>query len=253
MNLPLLITLLLLSCLGTAQTNPSARLLRRDTIHLQGIVKDASGKPVSGVYIRSKTLDVTYNTYPIVAATDIAGRFELKGIRPDDTLTVERILEPFKTVHLVEGSRFLSIVIAENESIETPRITVTAQRKKKKVLPKLKILNISELDFICNYPNIALAPSFPGGTDRFKNFLATKLKYPEKAIEHNIEGVVEVEFTVKKDGTLRDFQILRGIGYGCDEEAVRVLASSPAWNPAVNFGRPVVFQVKATVQFRLEN
>lgn len=82
-------------------------------------------------------------------------------------------------------------------------------------------------------------PEFPGGTEAFANYLRKYLRYPERAIYAGIEGKVFISFVIEKDGRLTDIKVLRGIGYGCDEEAVRVLKKSPFWKPGVQNSKNV--------------
>ena len=73
--------------------------------------------------------------------------------------------------------------------------------------------------------------SFPGGIDAFKEYVSKNMKYPEEAKKNNISGIVRVAFAVNKDGTINNITVPEGIGYGCDEEAVRLIKHSPKWNP----------------------
>lgn len=82
-------------------------------------------------------------------------------------------------------------------------------------------------------------PEFPGGMSAFANFLRKNLRYPESAREAGISGKVFISFVVEKDGRLTDVKVLRGIGYGCDQEATRVLKKSPLWNPGIQNKREV--------------
>jgi len=74
-------------------------------------------------------------------------------------------------------------------------------------------------------------PSYPGGDEALIKFLQETLKYPEEAIKHGVHGKVFVTFIVEVDGSLSDVKVARGIGHGCDEEAIRVVKSMPKWIP----------------------
>jgi TonB family protein len=95
------------------------------------------------------------------------------------------------------------------------------------------------------------APEFPGGQKAFAKFLGSNIKYPVSARENRVEGKVYIGFIVEKSGQLSDLKIIRGIGGGCDEEALRVLRSSPPWKPGMAGGKavrtsytfPVTFQI----------
>jgi len=92
-------------------------------------------------------------------------------------------------------------------------------------------------------------PSFPGGTEEFYEFVANNLKYPRKALKANVEGKVIVQFVVEEDGDVSQVEVLKGIGYDCDEEAVRVLQSSPDWIPGKHQGRNVKVSVMLPLIF----
>ncbi|MBN2747592.1 MAG: energy transducer TonB [Bacteroidales bacterium] len=80
---------------------------------------------------------------------------------------------------------------------------------------------------------------FPGGEEARMKYLRDNTKYPQMAKESGIQGTVYLKFVVEKDGRITNIQVVRGIGGGCDEEAVRVLKSMPKWQPAKQRGRPV--------------
>lgn len=81
--------------------------------------------------------------------------------------------------------------------------------------------------------------SFPGGEDEMYKFIAKNLQYPEEAKKKGIEGKVHVSFVVEVDGSITDVKVLRDIGGGCGEAAVRVVKSMPKWNPAKQNGEYV--------------
>ena len=88
--------------------------------------------------------------------------------------------------------------------------------------------------------SIAEEPAqFPGGDEALFKFIQENTKYPIEAIKNNISGIVYVQFVVEKDGSISDIKVVRGIGGGCDEEAVRVITKMPNWIPAKQKGIPV--------------
>jgi len=95
--------------------------------------------------------------------------------------------------------------------------------------------------------------SFRGGIDAFKTFLKENLKYPKEAFKKNIKGIVYLEFIVEKDGSLSDIKVAKGIGSGCDEEAIRVLENSPKWSPGTQRGVTVRQKLIQPISFRLDN
>ncbi|TSD63884.1 TonB family protein [Inquilinus sp. KBS0705] len=94
-------------------------------------------------------------------------------------------------------------------------------------------------------------PTFPGGQIAFEKYIAKNIKYPTKARESKTEGRVIITFVVEKDGSLSDFKVVRGLGNGTDEEALRVLQQSPNWKPGVQNGRLVRVQYTIPINFSL--
>jgi protein TonB len=95
------------------------------------------------------------------------------------------------------------------------------------------------------------APEFPGGSDSLYAYIARNIKYPETAKKEKIEGRVFVTFVIEKDGQVSSAKILRDIGGGCGEEAIRVVKNMPKWKPGTQRGNPVRFQFNLPVSFML--
>jgi len=93
--------------------------------------------------------------------------------------------------------------------------------------------------------------SFPGGTAGFQKFLKDNMHYPRQARVMKIEGKVFIQAVVGKDGQLTDIQLLKGVGGGCDEEALRVIKMSPQWSPAKQRGNTVRSRIVIPIVFRL--
>jgi len=94
-------------------------------------------------------------------------------------------------------------------------------------------------------------PVFPGGDDARIKYLQANIHYPEKAKKEGIQGTVYVTFVVEKDGRITNVKVLRGIGGGCDEEAVRVIAKMPQWKSGMQRGKPVRVQFNMPIRFVL--
>ncbi|WP_276348284.1 M56 family metallopeptidase [Daejeonella sp. JGW-45] len=94
-------------------------------------------------------------------------------------------------------------------------------------------------------------PEFPGGIKAWGEYLIKTLKYPAEAKKNNVQGRVIVSFTVDKDGSIQDVKVLRGIGSGADEEAIRVVAQSPKWIPGTINGEPARVSYTMPINFGL--
>ncbi|GAB3748960.1 energy transducer TonB [Spirosoma pomorum] len=96
-------------------------------------------------------------------------------------------------------------------------------------------------------------PQFPGGMQQLGSYLSTNLKYPSAAEKANVGGRVFVNFVVTKTGEIKDVRVLKGIGFGADEEAVRVVAAMPRWKPGLQGGSPVNVRYNLPINFALED
>jgi periplasmic protein TonB len=90
-----------------------------------------------------------------------------------------------------------------------------------------------------------------GGMPAFYKYVGEKIKYPSQARRMGVEGRVFVQFVVNRDGTIVDVVAIKGIGAGCDEEAVRIVQSAPAWKPGKQRGKPVRQKMVIPIIFKL--
>jgi len=90
-----------------------------------------------------------------------------------------------------------------------------------------------------------------GGISEFYKYVSENIKYPMQARRMRVEGKVFVEFVIGKDGKIFNANAVKGIGAGCDEEAVRIIMNAPAWNPAKQRGKPVKQRMVLPITFKL--
>ena len=95
-------------------------------------------------------------------------------------------------------------------------------------------------------------PTFPNGEAALFKYFANNLKYPAMARESSIEGTVYVQFTIAKDGSITGTKVLRGIGGGCNEEAMRVINAMPNWKPGRQQGNAVKVKYTLPIKFKLQ-
>lgn len=97
---------------------------------------------------------------------------------------------------------------------------------------------------------LPLEPRWNGGSyEETQKAIKARLKYPEEAKKNNIQGIVWVDFLVKANGETTNFKVRQGLGYGCDEEAIRVLKSLGKWEPGKQAGKPVDMEYSVGVPF----
>jgi periplasmic protein TonB len=102
------------------------------------------------------------------------------------------------------------------------------------------------------FTTVEVQPSFMGGNSEMYKFLGKNLKYPTAAQRANIQGKVFLSFIVEKDGSITDIETMKGIGFGCDEEAMRVVKLMPKWIAGKQNGRNVRVKFTIPVFFRLD-
>ncbi len=95
-------------------------------------------------------------------------------------------------------------------------------------------------------------PEFPGGMAALGQYLSKNIKYPAAASRANVSGRVFMTFVVNTDGSIQDISVLKGLGFGCDEEAIRVVKGMPKWKPGKQSGRNVRVKYNLPISFVLE-
>lgn len=114
-----------------------------------------------------------------------------------------------------------------------------------------KVLEIEEDN--TPFTTVEVQPSFMGGNSEMYKFLGKNLKYPTAAQRANIQGKVFLSFIVEKDGSITDIETMKGIGFGCDEEAMRVVKLMPKWIAGKQNGRNVRVKFTIPVFFKLDD
>ncbi len=109
----------------------------------------------------------------------------------------------------------------------------------------------SAVDEVKNFVDVLPEPL--GGYEQFAKFTSRKIRYPSAAYQANVSGMVIVQFVVRKNGSISDASVVKGIGYGCDEEALRVVQLYQGWTPGKLAGKTVDTRVAVPIYFKLVN
>ena len=141
-----------------------------------------------------------------------------------------------------------------DDDVETEDLNINAEVEQNEVIeeyvaPEVVEEEVSETEI---FQIVEEMPSFPGGEGKLMEFVAKNIKYPQIARETGIQGRVFVGFVVEPDGSISNVKLLRGIGGGCDEEAMRVIKSLPKWKPGKQRGKPVRVSYQIPVFFKLQ-
>ena len=196
---------------------------------------------------------------------------------PDGTYLVQPFTETYRNGQLVERE-FMGIIIPLDsvgehkefaDSAEAVRFNINIHETVAKSSRVTAMMNLSDssvnwyqvawndaddiLDWFNKEDNspIELA-EFPGGFEAMGNFIAQSIVYPEQAKTDGVEGRVFVQFIVEPDGNIGDVTLFRGIGGGCDEEALRVIKAMPQWKPARFKGKPTRSRFQIPIKFMLK-
>lgn len=145
-------------------------------------------------------------------------------------------------------STVLEIVDDEEEVVEEEVVETEVQENTVVEAPVQREEEVEEEQI---FTIVEEQPSFPGGVEEMYKYLGKAVKYPEMAKDAGISGTVYVTFEVDKEGNIKDVKVLRGIGGGCDEEAIRVVKAMPKWKPGKQRGKPVRVQFNLPIKFTL--
>lgn len=135
----------------------------------------------------------------------------------------------------------LLLMVGCKPAAQAPQQTETAQTEVTENTPEGEVFQVVEVE-----------PQFEGGLEALYKYLAENIKYPEQAKSDGIQGRVFVRFVIEADGSVTNAQVLRGIGGGCDEEALRVVEAMPKWTPGMQQGKPVRVQFNLPITFKIQ-
>lgn len=179
-------------------------------------------------------VNVTVKGTTTGTVTDIQGNYQLTS--QSDTPTLVYTFIGLKTEEVKAGNQSELNVTLESDAAQLSEVVVTGY-------------SASGTNSNQN-PIIKLAEPI-GGRKAYDQYLKNSLRYPQQALENKIKGKVTIQFTVKANGVLSDFNVLKGLGYGCDEEVLRLVQEGPKWQPTTENNVAVASEVKVRVKFSL--
>ena len=118
--------------------------------------------------------------------------------------------------------------------------------------PAMTEPNVDEANDEQPFSYVEQMPVFPEGQQAMYKFISDNLQYPEIAKQNGISGQVILQFVVSSDGTIKNAKVMRGIGGGCNEEALRILNAMPKWNPGKHNGRAVPVMFTLPIKFVIQ-
>ena len=188
---------------------------------------DGLGIPRANITVKGTTLGTI---------TDLDGNFSLSLDTAGQTLVASFIGYESKEIPL--GTQKNYIITLESSQADLAEVVVYGygSQEKKEIKSSLKRANVDRLQ----------------QRQRFDDYVKENLIYPEAAKSNDITGKVTLEFKLDKLGNISDIKVVKGIGYGCDEEAIRLLKEGPEWLPARNkkTGEPEASTQRVKIRFR---
>lgn len=140
------------------------------------------------------------------------------------------------------------------DDVEVEDIEINAEMDQNEVVEEYVAPVIEEEEVVEQeiFQIVEEMPAFPGGEAKLMEYVGKNVKYPQIARESGIKGRVFVSFVVEPDGSVSNVKVLRGIGGGCDEEAMRVVKAMPKWKPGKQRGKAVRVSYMLPVNFQLQ-
>lgn len=148
-----------------------------------------------------------------------------------------------------DGDYSIQVVLSPEGSAQAGSAPQHANSEGRTILPDLIVSAQKEKEKVYQFVTLEQPPTYPGGMNKFYAFLSTQLKYPDLALASQTQGTVLTSFIVEKDGTLSSIKVERELGFGLDEEAIRVLKQSPNWIPGHQNGRAVRVRYSLPIRF----
>ena len=244
---------------------------KRNKMYGAYILRKMYNKEVNKALLLSIAILIAGLAYPLVSSyrTIIHGRVigddgpttYMPNVKPPAERPVLPTLPPAKDLQL--RPRFVAPYVTTDEVIETTGLPFQDEFTN---TPNEPVdLNFGKVDKkqaeIIDVPDerqetIIIAeemPFFPGGDAERLRFLGENIKYPQQATELGIQGTVYLQFVVDSKGNITDVKIMRGIGGGCEEEAMRVIKMMPQWHPGRQNGKAVRVLYTMPVNFKLQS
>jgi len=140
------------------------------------------------------------------------------------------------------------------DDVEVEDIEINAEIDQTEVMEEYVAPEVEEEEVVEQevFTIVEQMPSFPGGDQKMYEYLGKNIKYPQIARESGIQGRVFVNFVVEPDGHVSNVNVMRSLGGGCDEEAMRVVKAMPKWKPGKQRGKAVRVSYILPVNFKLQ-
>ena len=231
----------LMCCL--AWFNPFVWLIMRELRAVQEFQADAASIGACG---REDYLHLLYRQVTGTGYGHITNNFQSINIKNRIVMMnkTKTRFGAWKVLAALPVAALLLMVGCKNAANQEPETTVAQQQE--------VVADTDDTIYDGNVSPVEMEPEFPGGMDALYKYLAENIKYPEQAKAEKIQGRVAVTFVIEKDGSVTNAKVVRGIGGGCDEEALRVVNAMPKWTPGRMSDEPVRVNYVLPITFKLQ-
>ena len=208
---------------------------------LEGFVYGEQGEPIEDVMVRVLNMGRPYSM------TDATGYFSLPEVEAEDSLVVSHIAYGRMKVG-VDGQKRMVVKLPREENI-MPSFTLIGYSTQND--PPAPVRNMFGQIETPKIKSLQMPATFPGKMLGSVQSLAQTISYPAEATRNEIEGLVEISFTVNKNGDIRSPRITKSLGFGCDEEVTKAVLNMPRWIPGIQNGKTVDVPFTLSVYFSL--
>lgn len=209
---------------------------------IRGTIRDENGKAISGADIVVR--DETRGT-----STNLQGKFAFPRVPVGTRLVVSHVSFQSSQFLVAAGKPEYNIRLKRVKN-KLSKVVVTGDETSVIGLPEAGPPAESKKDSFIVVEQVA---EFPGGNEALAKYLGANMRYPNEAQKAKIQGKALVSFIVNDNGDVRDPRVVKGLGYGIDEEAIRVVLNMPRWKPAKQNGQAMATEYHLPLEFKLES
>ncbi|GAB2783862.1 hypothetical protein GCM10027275_29910 [Rhabdobacter roseus] len=231
--------------ISTQNQRPTQEVPAGQAVPIEGIVTGPNGAPLPGASIVLK--DGQSGT-----TTDAAGRFQFNAPAGGELEISFVGHKPVSLQVLAKKAMRYEVTLSDGKagSVDVKPSTHTISSLNADTV-RVIVQPAATADGKPIFGVVEKQPEFPGGTTEMYKYLSNNIKYPDAAARASVEGKVFVNFVVTDQGEIKDIKILKGRGFGLDEEAVRVVSTMPRWKPGSEGGQPVNVRFNLPIGFSL--
>lgn len=210
---------------------PVVKIKHQITDFYQPPIEKEIKKPQEETGMKAEVVETKKFVDPVPVEDEVAQEDPIPSFKDLEDVAIANISAPGIKISQSQGNLTSSLPSkGDNKDTDAPVLPN----------PEVEIFDRAEIQ-----------PSFAGGLGEMYKWLGKNLRYPRAAQSNGTEGKVFVAFVVEKNGSISDVKVVKGIGFGCDEEAIENIKKMPKWNPGMQNGKPVRVRFTIPITFKL--